>query len=333
MGLLGDLWDVVTSPLDLWQGNLDRGSQEHWNRVGLDQANRQFAWNEELARSGIQMRMADAKKAGIAPLAALGMPLSSGGGASVSFQGSKGRSMSGMRKMGQSLERAIGTAFTKEQRRHLVDMQDWEYVNAQLDAEMRRLQIDKLRRDLNGTPAAPNPQGPPTKTVPDIQVSRKGSVTSGTHASFKKTEDNDGGIILTPLEPVDFESDPTGWWHMQKSRGGMYVLAGKVFREWKKNKPLSSFSGSLQLVNYLIFQRRNLDKPPPGRVWKYDLDARNWKLGAPNNNFFLQQSDIGYDGNQKIKRRSRGLRRKAPGHQMKVWKGKHPYHYLNIPRR
>lgn len=112
--------------LDFFGGLIDSFLGAKQNKKANKFAREQFAWQQEAAKNQVQWRVADARKAGIHPLAALGiMPTSfsptamdSGGG--TNFAG-----------MGQSLDRAIGAYMSRGQREKLAQA-------AAMDAAVQR---------------------------------------------------------------------------------------------------------------------------------------------------------------------------------------------------
>lgn len=101
-----------------------------------------------LARSGIQMRAEDARRAGLSPLAALGLPLAAAGGGTV-----VGADYSGM---GQSIERAIDAYSQRGEKGKLSGL---AIERAELENDYIRAQI----RQLQGTGTGP---GLPSATHP-----------------------------------------------------------------------------------------------------------------------------------------------------------------------
>lgn len=125
-------------------------------------AAQQAALQKEFAQSGIQWRVADAKKAGVHPLAALGMQ-----GASYTPQSvgtpDYGSSFS---QMGQN----IGNALYKTMDPHTRTQMDLATERAGLENELLRTQINSLRATRTQSPGiatvAPSRTGQPAMSEP-----------------------------------------------------------------------------------------------------------------------------------------------------------------------
>lgn len=111
------------------------------NKQQAQQYSQQASWQEKLAREGIQMRVADAKKAGIHPLAAIGAQ-----GAYSSPVSVGGKQMADMSTFGQDVTRAA-MAQSSQADRKLMDIQ---LSNAKLDNEMKQIEVTTARRRLAG---------------------------------------------------------------------------------------------------------------------------------------------------------------------------------------
>lgn len=125
------------------------------------QADRNIALQREFAQNGIRWKVEDAKAAGIHPLYALGAnthsfsPVSVGSGpiGRSSVGGSIARGLGGM---GQDISRALAATQTEDERRIAkanVTLAEANAKNAQLENEVKQIQLNKLN---NVGPALPS---------------------------------------------------------------------------------------------------------------------------------------------------------------------------------
>ena len=152
---------------------------------------------KEFAQKGLQWRIADAKKAGIHPLAAIGASTHSAAPAMVggSPMIHEGDSMSAM---GQDIGRAIASHTTNHQRK----MMDLQLENAKMDNEFKQMELVSARRRLSGQ------VGP---GIPDDVINKPAEVTS--HAKGRRNIEagsvtstgyaRGAGGILTPVPSKD----------------------------------------------------------------------------------------------------------------------------------
>lgn len=91
--------------------------------------------NRELAESGIRMRVKDAELAGLSPLAALGLPLSSPSPVQVGDQSG------GFMELGQGLHRAAEATMSKDERIGRARLLDAQVTNQELQNQLLLAQI------------------------------------------------------------------------------------------------------------------------------------------------------------------------------------------------
>lgn len=142
----GEAWGAAANAVVQGVGN--RRNTNLQSRVAADTDN----LNRELAESGIRMRVKDAQKAGISPLAALGLPLSNPSPVSVTPSDYSG--------MGQSIERAIVAASSSGERETQKQMAQLGVENAQLQNDLLRTDL-QLKRSAQVGPALPSPMDNP----------------------------------------------------------------------------------------------------------------------------------------------------------------------------
>lgn len=112
-------------------------SQEKANKQNLQLAREQLAYQKELAHNQVQWRVEDAKKAGLHPLAALGVsPMSyspvSGSAVGADYSG-VGQSL---QQMGQDIDRARMAGLDREQRKKALALQDTQTALALKNQEL-----------------------------------------------------------------------------------------------------------------------------------------------------------------------------------------------------
>ena len=133
--------------------------------LSFGSANKANKLQEDAAKHGVSWRVADAKKAGVHPLAALGMPSISMSPIAVGS--------SGLGEAGQSLDRAVAAGSTKSQRQNYVAdrITDLQLEGAALDNDIKRAELASLvRRTMGpagGAALIPNPE-PNTARGADI---------------------------------------------------------------------------------------------------------------------------------------------------------------------
>jgi hypothetical protein len=115
------------------------------HQFSTHQFNKMYALQERAYSHGIQDKVADAKRAGIHPLAALGAqtynpsPVSVGQGMAPDMGGS-------MADIGQNIGRAL-TANKSSHQRQIMDIQ---LSNAKIDNEMKQIELNNARRSMAG---------------------------------------------------------------------------------------------------------------------------------------------------------------------------------------
>lgn len=145
---------------------------QNWRNDDMTFAREQFDWNKGIAQNALQIRMADAKKAGVHPLFGLG-----GGGAgpsptiSLSSSLPSGRGADGggsdlgrsLSDMGQGLGRALAAGTSRQDR----DRAAYESAARALDLENKRADIELTRARIASEQArmSPSQLGPGTPAV------------------------------------------------------------------------------------------------------------------------------------------------------------------------
>lgn len=128
----------------------------------------QLLSSKEYAQNGIQWRVEDAKKAGIHPLAAMGLPLASAPTLSVGNSSFTDAYAS----MGQNIGRAVDSTLTRDERAA-------SEVADSLKLEHMSLQNDLLRAQITNVNHASNPAVPSNSDMPLLIGQGNGFSTSG----------------------------------------------------------------------------------------------------------------------------------------------------------
>lgn len=199
---------------------ISAGSKLIGGIVGQKAQDRQMAKNralqKEFAQRGIQWKVADAKAAGLHPLAALGAQTSS---PAVQVGGSPlGDSLA---SMGQDISRAVaqGTPVAKRNQQFVEATQALQLERGSLENQLLKAQINKL--NMPGT-------GPGLRTGP----LEAGTVTRDMAKGDQKkglweTRQVQGKNVLFPIDPVGFDevlaqillsaqAVPQMWWDAMK---------------------------------------------------------------------------------------------------------------------
>lgn len=130
--------DLIGAGSSLLGGLLGSSSNRSLNSDNL-------ANSREFAQSGIQWRVQDAKKAGVSPYAALGLPLGQGPSMSIGDNSLA----SGIADMGQSLGRAADAVNTRQERASQKAVDALRLERASLENELLRSQITQVNRAAN----------------------------------------------------------------------------------------------------------------------------------------------------------------------------------------
>lgn len=141
---------LISAGSNLISGLLGSAATKDANAARAADAASERARQQAFAESGIQMRVADAKKAGIHPLYALGANVSMPSPVSVGVETDMGPAKA-MANMGQDISRAVNATRSQPERdQAFVDTaNDLTLKNAALRNELLSAQIAKLRSSSN----------------------------------------------------------------------------------------------------------------------------------------------------------------------------------------
>lgn len=198
----------------------------------------QYDYQRQLNQTAIQDRVADAEKAGIHPLYALGASLNPGG---VSMPDQSGPSLGDrLSGMGQNIGRAISAKQSVQERQISV-------ASAKLDLEGKSLENELLRTQIRNAQVPPgvnrNPilpgQGQVVTTDKEI-MPRDGDTEKGTEAAWKWVDYNNGQQVLIPGQSMNgggMDDGPAMWWN-QLTRTVPTMMASDVMNmySWLREK-------------------------------------------------------------------------------------------------
>lgn len=218
------------------------------NRQTQGQYEDQSSWQRELATSGIQMKVADAKKAGIHPLAALGAQGSYSSPVTVG-----GSQMADMSTFGQDVTRAAVAGGTKADRQ----LMDINLDSARIDNEMKRLELTTARRRLAGQvgPGLPDLISSKSKTSGSVRV-EPARVTS--HA---------------PGKPAHEAGHIAGTAFMRNADGSLTPVPSELVTDRIEDKLIPELQW--QAENYLGPASSNNERYKPSRKY-LPKDHKDW---------------------------------------------------------
>lgn len=178
-------------------GFLNRNAQADANAANAAAADRNIQLQKEFAQSGIQWKVADAEKAGVHPLYALGAPTSSFSPVSIGAQPESGVA-TGLAQAGQDVSRAIHSTRSATQRTDAVTQtaNALTLKNMELRNQLLSVQIAKLGADQ---------VGPPMPTTGDNNYAIPGQTS--TYGIKPKPLETAPGDISTPSQEAGSVTD------------------------------------------------------------------------------------------------------------------------------
>jgi len=225
---------------------------------------RHYAWEQQqMAKenfySGIQVRLADAKKAGVHALAALGFNPANTAGPNISASSDSGGSgLSG--EVGSSLGRAVSSLFNKDERMQAKRLTDIQLEGAELDNAYKRAQLALLTQQGSqpGLPAVRSadsafPHAGDIGQIEDVPTERMGydgsAREAGPLSGYNVVKLPDGRTMAVPSKDAKDRIDDVflkdfEWWlkaeggpafkrslaKVKKSFGNLFKGAGKGAR-------------------------------------------------------------------------------------------------------
>ena len=174
MGLFSSIGKVVGGVVNGVTGILGINSQKDANSQANALAREQLEYQKELHKNQIQWKVEDAKKAGLHPLAALGVSPSSfspvsGASYGVNYSGLNGIGDT-LSDMGQDIDRSILQAKTKEEQKDALRLQNQSIA---LDLRGKDLNNQILEAELASRRARlAQMMGPPTPASSGLSAAR-----------------------------------------------------------------------------------------------------------------------------------------------------------------
>lgn len=252
------MWNsLISAAGNLLGGYMNQNSAENANAANAAQNQLNLAYQHEANTKNIQWKVADAKAAGLHPLAALGV--SAAGGPSASIGQTADTSMGdAVSRTGQDISRALSATQSQQRRAEAFDN-----ATRSLDIENKSLQNELLRSRIAISKAG----SPPASPSPDQawQVSGQGEVPSVKMKPFEVTPGQPG----TPWQEPGAISD-VGY---SRTPGGYAILPSKEAQERMEDNWLASFAWMYRNQITPTFDKRSENPPstpaPEGYEWRW----------------------------------------------------------------
>jgi hypothetical protein len=283
------IFDAITEPVahlvsagtDLIGGVLGNNAQEELYKQS-------YKNQKEFAQKSIRWKVADAKAAGIHPLAALGVN-------PVPYQpASVGKDYSYLSDMGQDISRAVAANQTKEQRRLTqlaLDKAEAELVNQRIQ---NMIDMKRLRNNANGQGTVP-PVGNPYDGIIEEHLGGKGyyyrqneipahsnGIASGVlpfeQYSVKRTGE---------VEPVISQSVSEGMESSAFTNTKNFIQqtlnwAGNLIRNnWADSKMAKRSRNEIRKL------RKGLGRPPKGKEFRFNPWTNTFWIAPKKNRFYV----------------------------------------------
>lgn len=179
------------------------------------QAEVQYNWQRKLNQTALQDRVADATKAGIHPLYAIGGNVNAGG---ISMPSGDGQSdydrFSGM---GQSIERAVTAYATREER-------DLMKKSTILDLERKQLENEVLRNQAAGSRMALQEQAGNAPPAPSVSGEKDNYSKMGTPVGYAN------GVVNLHQLSIDEDGDVVRYYNSNELGDNEMAQAGHFLR-------------------------------------------------------------------------------------------------------
>lgn len=236
MGLLSFAGDLIG-------GVLGARSAENAKDANVAMSAADREWQKEMATQGIRYRVADARSAGISPLAAMGAQLiqPSPTAIGVSSDNSWANAAS---SMGQNLERAFNATSTGPDRMHLLQLENAQLQNDYLRAQIAASNV-ATRNQAGVPPGLPSPSYNRGAGLEEVVPSKRTSSMRANSAreaaispATKSFINEDGSVSVWPSADAkqSIEDSLYEYEHMYRNRLRPYLLEhGRSFRRaWEK---------------------------------------------------------------------------------------------------
>lgn len=209
---------------------------------------------ETQMQKAIQWRVADARAAGVHPLAALGAQVSASPATPIAGDSGGSNLGASLSDMGQSLTRAFGAFFDKEQKNKL-SMQVLQIQGQEIDNQIKLEELKRLQGGPGSPPAFPNmavgeshvPIGAvsDTRRYPDRSVSVLPLGPAGDAAGLRKAEPSEYFPVAPSQPGMQPIVNPESQW-MRTNTGAIDRMPGKSWQMDDMGAP-----------GYLTWQLRN----------------------------------------------------------------------------
>lgn len=229
------------------------------------------AIQRELAQNGISWRVADAKKAGINPLAALGASIPSGSPVAV------GQDFGdlGLGNLGQDISRAMTAKMTPEQR------EIHELNKQMLQAQIEGQRLDNASKATTPPPLPSadftNPSGkidPTVEVIPtQVNASRQPGVESGIKPMYQYVIDDENVLRTMPtssLSDVMESHTPSYIYEMQKNLRMLFNSYNAAIGSPERQEKIKR-----KYATYLSGIRPKHDNWPKYE-YRYDIRKQGW---------------------------------------------------------
>lgn len=236
---------LIGAGANLLGGLFGRQGAKDQNAAAMAVAERNIALQREFAQNGIRWKVADAKKAGIHPLYALGASTTSFSPVSVGSVNEMAPLADMSRNLGQDLTRAANATRTAPERVAATKLTALQLEGAQLDNDLKRTQIassiQRLKQQSNPPIPASGPFVVPENSKaderPPLMVDGNRIMTDPSTSPGKAFEDWLGDDILSP----GFIPNLWGWakttygspatWPAQMAQGAWQEFIADLARE------------------------------------------------------------------------------------------------------
>ncbi len=266
MGFFSSIGDaiggIVGGAANVVGGILGNKSQSSANSANLDFARQQFEYQKELHKNQLQWRVEDAKKAGLHPMAALGLQSSSFSPVSSNVQAND---YSWIGDLGQSAGYAAMKAKDKDQQREAfalaakeanLQSQNMELQNEglQLENEFRRFQLQQAI--VGATSQALRSPG-----------------SASTRGLGKRYAIDGQADSLIPKDSPITDVTPKYQW-VQTADGKLELYPSSDYAQLWEDKPLGTDLMPLMEAGGVSLRAKITGAPVAGMVW--DSSTDNW---------------------------------------------------------
>lgn len=286
--------DVASGVMGLAGNKSTNSANKAMNQAQLQLAREQFEWQKELAKNQIAWRVEDAQKAGLHPMAALGLQSTSFSPVSSSFTPMQAPDYSFLSDMGQSASYAAMKAKDRKEQAEALQLAQRQIA---LQVENMELQNDGLRTEneyrhwqlMTAMQGGAN-QG--LNSPASVRVRPDGALIEGQGDSpikvnLSETEANSPGkpaVAAASVPEISFARNADGGYSMVRSKDVADRLDDDV---------LGTISWYLRNYGSAYFD--NQDFAPP-KSW-LPKGATHWVFNSGNMSWYPNNHRRGYNAN------------------------------------